>query len=644
MLVGQSLGPFAIDKELGSGAMGTVYRGVYAKTGQKVAIKIMLPGMGTSDRAGERFEREAAILKQFNHPNIVRMFGVGRYQGTRYYAMEYIEGEPLDKVMARRGRMSWEEVVQLGKQLCAALQHAHEKGVIHRDLKPSNLMMLEGGTLKLTDFGIAKDLDVTGLTGTNCTVGTASYMSPEQCKGERDLSHKSDLYSLGILFYELITGRKPFNAENAMDMFLLHVQGTFERPSKIVLDLPVWFDTLICQLLEKKPEQRPLDAAMVARTLDEILEKVEAQKSAGVEAAQKRRADRLDAERATVVDAADRETARLLTGKVRRRKKKPAVVPFFHKKWVQAIGLSVLLLGVLGAIFWVMQPKSPEQLYAEAEKLMSPKNSPEDWEKARNGPIKEYLDRYGGRPGPQTDKLKTWADWYDVYECGRTLETMLTRGEKVATAGPQNDAEKDVYRAAKAEQEGRLKDAHEIWEKAVEKWGKPGSGYQNWGQFAAGRLADLDRVDAAENEMYRAWEAWAGPKVVKIVDEPKYEGPKEEVFLALRYEWRGDPYAAVERFRKLREKYDGDKDNRIWHLLAVKKVTGLKAKAESLSDLKVRQGIVKATVEAVKAVGRGAEQKAQKRAVGRDIVELYEGQDGFQELLDEARKLAAGER
>ena len=179
--------------------------------------------------------------------------------------MEYIVGESLDRVMSRRGRMTWEEVVTLGQQLCAALQHAHDAGVVHRDLKPSNLMILSDGTLKLTDFGIAKDLDVTALTSANCTVGTASYMSPEQCRGERDIGPKSDLYSMGVLFYELITGRKPFEAENAMDMFVQHCTGEFERPSRLVLDMPVWLDNLICQLLEKKPDQRPLNAEMVYR-------------------------------------------------------------------------------------------------------------------------------------------------------------------------------------------------------------------------------------------------------------------------------------------------------------------------------------------------------------------------------------------
>src|SRR5437870_2395812 len=146
---GQHLGPFLIDKELGSGAMGTVYRGRYTKTGQVVAIKVMTPGLGsTSASASGRFEREAEILKQLKHPNIVRLFGHGRSHGTRYFAMEYIEGQSLDHVMARRDRMSWIEVVALGKQLCAALQHAHEKGIVHRDLKPSNLMVLADGTVK----------------------------------------------------------------------------------------------------------------------------------------------------------------------------------------------------------------------------------------------------------------------------------------------------------------------------------------------------------------------------------------------------------------------------------------------------------------------------------------------------------------
>src|SRR5205814_3731217 len=166
-----------------------------------------------------------------------------------------------------------------------ALQYAHDKGIIHRDLKPSNLMVMRDGTLKLADFGIANDMDVTALTGHNSTIGTAAYMSPEQCKGDRHLTNKSDLYSLGIVLYELLTGKKPFVAEATVDMFLKHVNEVPVRPSKLIPDLPVWLDNLVMFLVEKEKDKRPLDAATVKKMLEDIEEKVRTQHSAGADVA-----------------------------------------------------------------------------------------------------------------------------------------------------------------------------------------------------------------------------------------------------------------------------------------------------------------------------------------------------------------------
>ena len=292
MLVGKRIGPFIVDKELGAGAMGAVYRGRHAESGAKVAIKVVGLSLTGNATALKRFKRETSILKQLDHPNIVKLLATGKVQGTPLFVMEFVEGESLDRVMERRGRISWEDLIPLGQQLCAALQHAHDKGIIHRDLKPANIMMLKDGTIKLTDFGIAKDIDVTALTGANSTVGTAAYMSPEQCRGSADISPQSDLYSMGVMFFELITGRKPFLAETVMDMFMQHTQGQFPRPSKIVMDIPIWLDKLICQLLEKKPEDRPFNASKVGEALGKVKEKWESQQSAGLEAAKKRRADR----------------------------------------------------------------------------------------------------------------------------------------------------------------------------------------------------------------------------------------------------------------------------------------------------------------------------------------------------------------
>ncbi|HMF19479.1 MAG TPA: serine/threonine-protein kinase, partial [Gemmataceae bacterium] len=402
MLLGQSIGPFAIEKELGNGAMGTVYLARHEK-GLRVAIKVMAPGLN-SKVSQERFKRESDILKQLKHPNIVRLIASGKYHGSPFYAMEYIDGESLDHVMARRGRITWEEVVEIGRQLCAGLQHAHEKGIVHRDLKPSNLMVLADGTIKLTDFGIAKDLDVTQLTAANCTVGTAAYMSPEQCRGDPNITAKSDLYSLGIMFYELLTGKKPFTAESAMLMFELHVNGTFERPSRMVLDIPVWLDTLVCQLMEKSPERRPFNAETVGQALGRVKEKVEAQQSAGIDIAKQRKIDRSGLQ--PRMDETDKEAARTLLNK----KKKKKTVPFYRKGWFQAVGLSAILL-VVAYFFYATFIKLPsaESLIAEAERLRTV-----DRRQARSGPIQTFIDNWDHyKDHKDADKMRAWADEID---------------------------------------------------------------------------------------------------------------------------------------------------------------------------------------------------------------------------------------
>ena len=353
MLVGQTIGKdpyrFEIEQELGSGAMGTVYRATFLREGKPhpVALKIVALGLLGNEGAMARFEREANILKQLKHEHIVRLYATGAYRKTPFIAMEFIDGEALDRVLARRGRLTWEEVVAYGKQLCKALQYAHEKGIIHRDLKPSNLMITREGTLKLTDFGIAKDTDVTALTGHNSTIGTAAYMSPEQCKGDKSLTNKSDLYSLGIVFYELLTGKKPFYADTTVDMFLKHVNEPAPRIGKQVNELPAKLETLILQLMEKEKDDRPTDASWVLRMLGEVEEDAYARMSAGLVAATSKRQNRPRNLDGSKLDDSDRDAARALRGKKKKRKKEDDV-PLLERTWVKATGI-VLALVLLAA-------------------------------------------------------------------------------------------------------------------------------------------------------------------------------------------------------------------------------------------------------------------------------------------------------
>src|SRR4051794_34396716 len=272
-MIGEKLGTFRIEAILGTGAMGVVYRATSETTGKPAAVKVVSGEITQRSKTYERFRREADILQQFRHPHIVRFLAVGRYKGTSYFAMEYVPGETLEQMLRRRGPLPWNEVSDLGIQICEALHYAHEHGVVHRDLKPSNLMVSEKGQVKLTDFGIAKDLDATALTATGRTLGTAAYMAPEQIRGTPEVSHKTDLYALGVVLYQMLTGRPAYEGTSAVVLMHCHMNEPVPRPSARVAEIPVALDKLVVQLMAKDPTERPWDAAAVSVALAEIRDK-----------------------------------------------------------------------------------------------------------------------------------------------------------------------------------------------------------------------------------------------------------------------------------------------------------------------------------------------------------------------------------
>jgi eukaryotic-like serine/threonine-protein kinase len=266
----ERLGPYQIVGELGRGGMGAVYKAVHSETGETAAVKLLAPHLSHEEGFRSRFEAEIGTLHKLNHPNIVRLFGFGEQEAYLFYAMEWIDGSSLEQELRQGRRFDWREVARIANDMCRALRHAHDRGVIHRDIKPGNVLLATDGRVKLSDFGIARLFGYSRLTGAGNVLGTAEYMAPEQAEG-KPVDARADLYSLGALMYALLARRPLFRGKSLPDMLY---KQRFEQPDPIrslVPDLPEEFERIINQLLEKEPERRIPNAAVLARRLDAML-------------------------------------------------------------------------------------------------------------------------------------------------------------------------------------------------------------------------------------------------------------------------------------------------------------------------------------------------------------------------------------
>ena len=236
------IGPYLIDKRIGAGGMGNVYLGRHAQTGAIVAVKELPAALAREEGFVLRFNREIEAMRKLNCPNIVKLFDSGTDSDIYYYSMEYVDGETLTARLRREKRIPWLEAIEISRQICAGLKHAHDAGVIHRDLKPSNLMLGKDGIVKITDFGVAQVFAADRLTSTGGSIGTAEFMSPEQVIGAR-VDKRSDLYSLGAVIYTMIVGQPPFMGPTASDIMQKQRFGRFDPPKNYVvfkrLDLSV---------------------------------------------------------------------------------------------------------------------------------------------------------------------------------------------------------------------------------------------------------------------------------------------------------------------------------------------------------------------------------------------------------------------
>ena len=407
--------------------MGVVYKATYLKTGQKVAVKMLAPDLTADPKVAKRFEREMEILQKLKHPNIIRYYGGSTSGNQRWYAMELIAGGALDRIIKQKGKLEWEDVIDYGIQIAMALEHSHAAGVIHRDLKPANLLLASNNTIKLTDFGIARDTDATALTQAGKTVGTMAYMAPEQITGKHPISRKTDLYALGCVLYEMLTGKTPFESPTQPEVMFKHLEAEPPPVREIAWQTPVWLEELIEELMSKDPNERPFDALAVQVKLQEVKKKVAEKKTV---------VGQTKGAAAGVTMQGDAVVTRSMTKKKKKKKEK---TPVWERWWF----LTVCLLLLVAGVAWVVWPEGEEKSFARIQAVVLKPGKPDDNLLEAKMDLERFVASYPD--GAHAKEAREWISIADGILLGRKASTRLTLGNK-----PESEAESRLLLEAKS--------------------------------------------------------------------------------------------------------------------------------------------------------------------------------------------------
>ena len=261
---------YRIVKLIGSGGMANVYLGIDMNTGLNVAIKILKPEYSSDDEFIRRFDSEAKAVASLDHSNIVKVFGVGHEGQFRYIVEEYVEGITVKDLINQNGHLDWKNAVPIVIQIGLALDYAHQNGIVHRDIKPQNILISRDRVAKITDFGIARAASSTTITMTGVQMGSVHYFSPEQARGG-NVGPQSDIYSLGVSLFEMVTGRLPFDGDSNVAIAVKHLQETPPVPSSLMQGIPKGLDSIIAKCMQKSPERRYQTMRQLVTELDSLL-------------------------------------------------------------------------------------------------------------------------------------------------------------------------------------------------------------------------------------------------------------------------------------------------------------------------------------------------------------------------------------
>src|SRR6266404_478891 len=260
-------GRYEIIALLGQGGMGAVYKARDTELDRFVALKLIRPELARNPEILRRFKQELILARQVTHKNVIRIFDLGQSDGIKFITMDFVEGQNLRELLLERGKFPAEQAARVMLQICRALEAAHTEGVIHRDLKPQNVMLSPDGRVYVMDFGIARSAYLPGMTQTGALIGTPEYMSPEQARGEK-LTERSDLFSLGVIFYELLTGKSPYPADAPLGTLWKRLQDKAKPPAEIDATVPKALNDIVMSALEIEPEKRLSSAREMAQQLE----------------------------------------------------------------------------------------------------------------------------------------------------------------------------------------------------------------------------------------------------------------------------------------------------------------------------------------------------------------------------------------
>lgn len=431
------IGPFALEEPLGGDADSNVLRGIHIELKQSMAVKLLDRTVVDRPMGGSTFADDVRRLQKLIDPHIVRTFGGAVQDGQPYLALEYVVGESLRQRLDRRRKLAWETAVEIIEPVCEALHYLHGNQWVHRRLTPDRILLAENGEVKITGLDCVWS-DCDDVPGLRLSMDVAHYLSPEQFRGHASVNLPAcDLYSLGVILYECLTGELPWAAETPAELVLARREGPAPRVSATVLECPVWLDLLVAKLLEKKRSQRLGSADEARRAIANA--KLKVAKGAGAAQAA------MSGRQGSLTAGLDRSELRKIRSKpVKRRDDSP----IYERPWF----LAGCLAGIAGFVFWITRPDSEQELFAKALPLMQ-SEKPTDWRRADEQYLKELRERF---PATQyADQLRAFDDRYAMHRAEMRIENLDRFGRD-----PENEAQRRYAAARRME---RFGDRYAAW-------------------------------------------------------------------------------------------------------------------------------------------------------------------------------------